>query len=141
MRKHNVDDPLAHVPIFSGLSASERLEVRGLMTGLSIEPGQVLFKQGSFGHEFFVVEAGTASVERDGVVVAEVGPGDFQGEISLLDGGPRTATLTATSPMRVLVASHGEFNALLDTAPTIARRMLPALVHRLRALANGAVHE
>ena len=141
MRSHDVDDPLAHVPIFSGLTAEQRVEVRSLMTAVDVQPGNVLVKQGSYGNEFFVIEAGTAEVTRDGVVVAEVGPGDFQGEISLLDGGLRTATLTATSPMTVLVASHREFNSLLDRAPIIARHMLPGLVHRLRALADAPAHD
>lgn len=71
--------------------------------------------------------------------VADVGPGDFQGEISLLDGGPRTATVTATSPMVIMVATQLEFFALLDRVPTIARQMLPALAHRVRAANDAAL--
>jgi CRP/FNR family transcriptional regulator, cyclic AMP receptor protein len=88
------------------------------------------------GQEFFVIISGSASVDRGGVHLADVGPGDFQGEIALLDGGPRTATVTATTPMKLLVATHREFSSLLDTTPLIARRMLPALAHRVRAPAD-----
>ena len=130
------DDPLSRVPIFSGLGAKERQKVRNMLTGLNVEAGHVLVREGTYGHEFFIVESGTAKVERDGVLLAEIGPGDFQGEISLLDGGLRTATVTSTSPMALLVASHREFTSLLDRAPTIARQMLPALVTRLRGLSD-----
>jgi CRP-like cAMP-binding protein len=125
------DNPLSDVPIFSGLGEKELDEVRSLLTELSVDSGAVLVKQGGYGSEFFVIESGTAKVQRDGALIAEVGPGDFQGEISLLAGGPHTATVTATSPMTILVASHSEFTSLLDRAPTIARQMLPALVTRL----------
>jgi CRP/FNR family cyclic AMP-dependent transcriptional regulator len=132
MHRHtHGDDPLSRVPIFSGLDPDELVDIRSLMTELSVDADRVLATQGSYGSEFFVIESGTAKVERDGVLLAEVGPGDFQGEISLLAGGAHTATVTATSPMSILVASHQEFNSLLDRAPTIARKMLPALVTRL----------
>ncbi len=106
------------------------------MTEVSVEAGEVLATEGSRGQEFFVIISGSASVDRGGVHLADVGPGDFQGEISLLDGGPRTATITATTPMKLLVATHQEFSSLLDTTPLIARRMLPALAHRVRAIAD-----
>jgi len=139
MSKHDADDPLAHIPIFAGLGPKERDEVRSLMTGVDVESGYVLAREGSYGSEFFVIESGTAKVERDGVLLAEIGPGDFQGEMSLLDNGVRTATVTATSPMSLLVATVNEFNSLLDRAPIIARQMLPAVVARLRVL-PGAHH-
>ena len=122
-------------PVERQLGDVQRL--RSLLTGVSVEAGTVLVREGEIGHDFLIIESGTAMVERDGLVVAEIGPGDFQGEISLLDGGVRTATVTATSPMTLLVATHGEFNSLLDRAPMVARQMLPALVARLRALADS----
>ena len=133
------DDQLAHVPLFGHLSRKERREVDQLMTQVDLEPGQVLAHQGATGHEFFLIVGGTAKVERDGVHVADVGPGDFQGEISLLDGGPRTATVTATSPMVIMVATQIEFFALLDRVPALARQMLPALAHRVRAANDAAL--
>jgi CRP/FNR family transcriptional regulator, cyclic AMP receptor protein len=133
---HKDDDMLASVRLFSTLSAKERSEVRSLMTEVEVEAGRVLAHQGAHGQEFFVILEGRAKVERDGDQIAEVGPGDFQGEISLLDGGPRTATVTAITPMKILVASHPEFDALLDRVPMIGRRMLPVLAKRIRQIAE-----
>jgi CRP-like cAMP-binding protein len=132
------DEHLSRVPIFAGLRDKELQAVRRLMTRIDIEPGFVLARQGAYGNEFFIVLSGNAQVDRDGEVVAEVGPGDFQGELSLLDGGPRLATVTATTPMTILVANHAEFNSLLETTPMVARQMLPAIVARLRHLAGDA---
>lgn len=131
-------DHLAQVPLFSRLSAKEREQVRSLMTKVDIPAGTVLARQGATGHEFVIILSGSASVDRDGEHLADVGPGDFQGELSLLDGGPRTATVTTTSPTVLMVATQVEFNALLDSAPSIARQMLPALAHRVRLLAADA---
>lgn len=133
-----VDDPLAHVPLFARLSDHDRDAVRSLLTEVRVPAGEILVRQGAIGHEFFVIISGTASVDRGDEHLADVGPGDFEGEISLLDGGVRTATVTATSPMTILVATHQEFSSLLDTAPSIARKMLPALAHRVRLLAGDA---
>lgn len=132
-------DHLGHVPLFARLSEKERRELGDLFTEVEVPAGQVLARQGAVGHEFFLILTGSASVDHDGNHVADVGPGDFQGEISLLDGGPRTATVTATTPMTLLVASHQEFNSLLDRAPTLARQMLPALAHRVRALTEDHI--
>jgi CRP-like cAMP-binding protein len=136
MSARTVDEALASVPIFAGLGEKDLGAVRGMLTGVHLDAGTVLAREGAGGHEFFIVESGTAKVERDGQLIAEVGPGDFLGELSLLDGGARTATVTATSAMSVLVATHREFTDLLDRAPTIARHMLPSLVARLRQLSN-----
>ncbi len=138
MSHTTIDDHLAGVPLFSRLSSKEREQVRGLLTEVRVPEGQVLARQGAQGQEFFIIIEGTATVERDGAHLADVGPGDFQGELSLLDGGPRTATVTATSPMVLMVATRREFTSLLDVAPTIARQMLPALAHRVRMLAADA---
>jgi len=138
-QRHAVEDGLAEVPLFSCLGPKEMLTVRGLLTQADVKSGHVLAREGTHGTEFFIIVNGTASVDRGGVHVADVGPGDFQGEISLLDGGPRTATVTATSPMRVMVATTHEFRTMLDNTPAVARQMLPALAHRVRALAFDAI--
>jgi CRP/FNR family transcriptional regulator, cyclic AMP receptor protein len=135
--KTSIDEHLAKVPLFAGLSGHERREVAGLLTDVNVAMGQQLVKEGAGGHEFFIILSGTAEVTRDGVHVADVGPGDFQGEISLLDGGPRTATVIATSPMTIMVANEREFSALLDRVPTVARKMLPALAHRIRTAGHS----
>jgi CRP/FNR family transcriptional regulator, cyclic AMP receptor protein len=137
MRHHAaLDDHLSNVPLFAALSLKEREAVRALLSEVDVPAGARLTREGAIGHEFFIIVSGTASVEHEGVHVADVGPGDYQGELSLLDGGLRTATVTATSPMTVMVASQQEFNTLLDEHPTIARRMLPALAARVRSFAD-----
>ena len=137
MRHHAaLDDHLANVPLFAGLSEKEHEAIRGLLTEIDVADGARLTREGEIGHEFFIIVSGTASVEHEGVHVTDVGPGDYQGELSLLDGGPRTATVTATSPMTLMVASQGEFMTLLDLHPMVARKMLPALVARIRSYAD-----
>jgi CRP/FNR family transcriptional regulator, cyclic AMP receptor protein len=139
-QRDSIDELLSKVPLFSRLDRKEMQAVRGLFSQVDVKTGSVLAKEGALGSEFFVILAGTASVDRNGVHVANVGPGDFQGEISLIDGGRRTASVTATSEMTIMVASKREFDSLLDSTPTVARQMLPALAQRLRALANDTTH-
>jgi CRP/FNR family transcriptional regulator, cyclic AMP receptor protein len=134
--KNPIDGHLAGVPLFSRLSDKEREQVRSLMTETTVSSGTILAREGAIGQEFFIIVSGTAKVERGGNHLADVGPGDFQGEMSLLDGGPRTATVTATSDMTIMVATQREFSSLLDAAPMIARQMLPALAQRVRALTD-----
>ena len=110
------------------------------MTSVQVEAGTTLTREGQVGHEMLVIVSGTALVSRGGQQVATVGAGDFQGEISILDGGPRTATVTATTDMEILVATAQEFNALLDASPMVARRILPALARRIRALSLAPTH-
>ena len=140
MTTHNdtTEKLLANVPLFAGLAERDLRRISGLMTGLDVPAGKAITRQGQTGRELVIVLEGTASVTVDGDEVATVGPGDFQGEISLLDGGQRTATVVATSPMRLMVATGAEFDQLLDEAPAIARKMLPALAHRIRALSDAA---
>ena len=132
-----VDDPdLAAIPLFAHLSAEERQHVRGCLTQATIPAGTVLTRQGHIGHEFFVILSGSASVVHDGVHVADLGPGNFLGEIALLDHSPPTATVTCTTPVTLLVASQQEFNGLFDLAPTLAKEMLPTVAHRYQMLVS-----
>jgi CRP-like cAMP-binding protein len=93
-----------------------------------VQDGQVLCREGGPGHEFFVLEEGTAAVSVRGEQVAEFAAGDFFGELALLDGsGARTATVTATSAGLVLVLTANEFSSLLESEPSVAVRLLPPL--------------
>jgi len=123
---------LAAVPLFSGCTDDELRQISRLGTILSTSAGTHLTTQGGAGHEFILLRSGHAECERDGTVVATFGPGDFFGELALLDGGARTATVIATDDVEVLVLSHGEFNDLLDRAPSIARKLLVELASRER---------
>lgn len=130
----DVDSILTKIPLFAHCSKRELQRIRGLLTPLIVPEGTVLITEGKPGHEFFVVLEGNASVTHDGVRVATLGPGDYFGEIALMQGGPRTATVVADGPMRVEVASEREFRALLDDAPGLARALILPLAQRIREL-------
>jgi CRP/FNR family transcriptional regulator, cyclic AMP receptor protein len=137
MAKDQKVELLAAVPLFSACSDKELKRIASLATSLEAPEGDALTKEGSPGSEFFVIAEGRAKVTLRGDDVASLGPGDFFGEMSLLDGEPRAATVTAETPMRVFVIGAGEFGALLEEAPSVARRILRGLARRLRE-AEGA---
>jgi CRP/FNR family transcriptional regulator, cyclic AMP receptor protein len=90
--------------------------------------------QGEVGRQAFVILEGTAVVKRGGRKVADLGPGDTAGELSLLDLGPRTASVFATSDMRVLVLTARQLTGLLDETPALAHKLLAAMAGRIRDL-------
>ena len=124
---------LSTVGIFSSCSKKELQSVARLCTPLSVEEGFVLTTEGTAGLQCFVIVDGTASVTIGGRKVNEVGPGECVGELALLDGGPRTATVTAESPMNVYALSVSKFRSLLGVSPTILRKIVTSLARRLRA--------
>lgn len=133
MRRHEViTERLAQSTLFRACSMRELQQVSRLVTEVPVEAGRVLTTQGEAGHEFMVVLAGTAGVTVNGHDVAVLGPGEFFGEMALIDDGPRTATVTALTPMSLGVVGRREFAALLDEVPAIARQVLAALAGRLR---------
>lgn len=134
MAARTYTDHLSQVPLFSACSKRELQRVAKVADEVEITEGRVLLKQDSPAREAFVVIEGTAEVHRNGKRVAQLGAGDCIGELALLDRGTRTASVTATSPMRVLVISSREFTALLEDAPTIAQKLLRTLARRVREL-------
>ena len=124
---------LSTVGLFSGCSKKELQSVAGLCTPLSLEEGFVLTTEGTPGLECFVIADGTARVTIGGRKVGEVGPGECVGEMALLDGGPRSATVTAESPMNVYALSVSEFRSLLGASPAILGKIAISLAQRLRA--------
>lgn len=138
LNRHHVADLYAHVDLFRGCTRQERAKIAALTTDLRFDAGKVLCQQGSPGLEAFVIVDGAASVEIDGVEVATLGPNDVFGEMALLDGGPRVATVTATTPIEVLVLTRKEFTSMLAASPAIALRVLTAVGTRLRAAETHA---
>jgi CRP/FNR family transcriptional regulator, cyclic AMP receptor protein len=137
MASSRMDDKikaLSTVGLFSGCSKKELQSVARLCTPLSMEEGFVLTTEGTPGRECFVIADGKAGVTIGGKKVGEVGRGECVGEMALLDGGPRTATVTAESPMNTYALSVSEFWSLLDVNPTILRKIATSLAQRLRAL-------
>ena len=131
-----VIEMLAAVPLLSACSKQELRQIAGLGTKIKMRDGEVLTKQGRPGREFFLVLDGRASCSVNAIEVASFGPGDYFGEMALLDQGPRYATVTAEGPMDVLVLETREFWGLLDAAPSIAKKLLVALAQRARANAT-----
>lgn len=133
-------DQLSGVPLFSACSRRDLHRLAGAADEVRVEAGTELTREGSIGREAFVIVEGTAAVLKDGQEEAVLGPGDHFGELALLDGGPRTATVTATSDMVLLVLSKPAFNAVLDEIPTLAHKLLVSLAHRLRESEQSLRH-
>lgn len=125
-------DMLAAVPLFASCSQNELRQIARLGTPLPVPSGTVLTSEGAPGREFFLIVEGNADCTIGGQRAAQFGPGDFFGEMSLLDGGPRTATVTAVTDMDVLVLDAREFASLLAASPSITSKILATLARRLR---------
>ena|SRR5664280_625755 len=123
---------LKSIWLFSGCTGSELRKIRSSLDELHVPNGKVLVEEGHIGQEFFIIVDGTASVTRNGRKVATLGPGGHFGELALLDRRPRSASVVSQSDMDVLVMSQRQFNGVLESVPSIARKMLSALATRLR---------
>ena len=124
-------EALKRAPLFEGLSKKDLLEIARVTEDLQVPAGTVLCKEGAIGREFFVIVEGTVEVTRGGERVATRGAGDFVGEIALLTETRRTATVTATSPLRCLILMRGDFRRVLDENRAIERKVTTALAERL----------
>ena len=131
-------DQLKDVPFFSSLSKRELTEVAQQTDELDVAEGKRLAREGDFGHEFFVIVDGTAEVVRGDNRIAELGPGDFFGEMALVWEERRMATVTATSPMRVLVMTRESFRAIDRTMPAVQARIVEAIEARRAAAESTA---
>lgn len=122
---------LKKVPLFSGCSKSELTQLAKTADELDVREGTVLTREGKSGREFFVLISGTARVTKKGRKVADLGPGDWLGEIALLTDSPRTATVTATSAVDLLVITDRRFRTVVETMPSIALKVLSSIGERL----------
>ena len=129
---------LADVPLFTGCTKKELESVASALKEVGHREGHVIAKEGETGLGFFLIADGTASVTIGGKKRASLGPGDFFGEISLLDRGPRTATVTATSPIRLLGLTAWAFKGVVQQHPTIALNLLKTVAGRVRNASNAA---
>jgi CRP/FNR family cyclic AMP-dependent transcriptional regulator len=131
---------LRKVPLFSELNSRDLAELGALVDEVDVPAGKVLCQQGRPGEEFFVIVDGNVQVERDGRELAVLGPGQFLGEVALIDEGPRTATATTTTNGRLLVIGHREFHGLMDQYPSIETCVLRSLARRVRQLDPDSVY-
>ena len=125
-------DLLGKVWLFERCSNRELDLLQEAATDMEFPAGKALTTQGETGRHFMVIVEGEAEVSRDGTQIALLGPGSFFGEMSLLDGQPRTATVTTREPTRVLMITTAAFNGALATMPSVDRKMLTVLAARLR---------
>lgn len=123
---------LARVPLFSQCTKGELKSLARRTNDIKVDEGQVLIREDQGAYEFFVVVDGRALVTRKGRKVAELGPGDFFGELALLDRALRDATVTALTPMEIIVMMGADFEQALSEAPRMTRRLLAGMARRLR---------
>lgn len=122
---------LKKVPLFAGCSKAELRELALVADELDLREGRTLVREGRPGREFFILLDGSVRVTRKGRKLSELGPGDWFGEIALLSDVPRTATVTATSPIRVLVVTGRSFQRVVQKMPAIALKVLETLAQRV----------
>lgn len=122
---------LKQVPLFAGCSKAELREVALSTDEIDLRDGHVLTREGRAGREFFILVEGTASVTQDGNEIAELKGGDWFGEIALLTYKRRSATVTATSPVRMLTITDRDFRRVVETTPRVALKVLASVALRL----------
>jgi CRP-like cAMP-binding protein len=121
---------LRNVPLFAACSTKELRRIAAIADELAFREGKILTKQGGPGREMFILLDGTVKVERNGVQINQLGPGDFLGEGALVLRKPRNATITATSPLRALVITDANFNELLLADGRISGKVHETLAAR-----------
>ncbi|HEX7442264.1 MAG TPA: cyclic nucleotide-binding domain-containing protein [Acidimicrobiales bacterium] len=139
MVRNSKVDSLQDVPLFSSCTVKELTQIARAADEVTVAEGTAVVTEGTLGHEFYLILEGRAAVSRAGQPVAELGPGQYFGEMSLLDGAPRNATVTAVGSTSLLVLGQREFAAVLDSSPGVARKLLTHMAARLRAADEMAV--
>ena len=132
LRRNEKVELIKGVPLFADCSRGELEQIAQIADEIDLAEGKELTRLSEPGREFFVLLEGEAEVSRDGETLNHLGPGDFFGEIALVEDTPRTATVTATTPVRVLVITDRAFKRLLEKQPEIQRKVLVALAQRVK---------
>ena len=132
----DVDETLARVPLFSGVKPKELKKLGKRMTERTFNEGDAITREGESGIGFFVIEDGNATVSIGGNIVRTLGPGEHFGEVALIDSGPRSATVVATTDLRCRGMSAWEFKPFVEEHPEVAWALLETLVGRLREAEN-----
>lgn len=128
---------LAAVPLFDGLSKRHLRRLAREADAVEFEPGRAIVEEGQAGEALFVVLTGTARVIRAGRKVGALIPGDFFGELSALDGGPRTASVVPETPVEVLRVFRHTLQRMVEREPALAMGLLEGLARRLRQVQPG----
>ena len=125
---------LRYSPLFSSCSSKDLERIAKAGDRVTFEKGEVMTKQGDPGKEAFIILSGKATVKRSGKKVATIGTGSVVGELSLLDHGPRTATVVCETECQVLVIGRGNFLRVIDKVPALSHKLFAALTMRIRDL-------
>jgi CRP-like cAMP-binding protein len=125
---------LRNVPLFSSCSTKDLQKIAKAGDEITMPAGSLIVDQGQTGREAFVVLEGAVTVKRNGKKVATLGPGTVVGELSLLDHGPRTATVTCETDCTLMLITQRHFSAVLDEVPALAHKILASLASRIRDL-------
>jgi len=131
---------LAGCPLFNGIDADGLAKLADLATPVDFPAGHVIARQGEIGTGFFVIVSGGVRVVRDGAVVARLGPGEFFGELSVLDRMPRNATVAAESATSCLALASWDFDKVLLEEPALTLTILRGVARRLREVTESARH-
>jgi CRP-like cAMP-binding protein len=133
-RHDRIEQRLAEVPLFAGLSKKELRTIAHLATYLEEPAGAVLTAEGASGNEFIIVLEGEVEVRQGDTVIANRGAGDYFGEIALLHHRPRTATVVAKTPVEIEVIGRQEFTGMLAEVPELAGKLMATMAERLADL-------
>jgi CRP-like cAMP-binding protein len=126
------DLDLSKIWLFSTSSAKDLRLIRKALEEVTVPPGRVLCEQGTIGREFFLIVEGQAAVKRNNRKAATLGPGQYFGELALLDRRPRSASVISETEMKLLILGQRQFNGVLDSVPPLSRKLLSAMATRLR---------
>jgi CRP-like cAMP-binding protein len=132
-------DLLAQVRMFSSLNKKELRQIARVAEQVKVSAGTEIVREGTPGHEFYLVVSGRAAVRRNGRKVATLGPGSYFGEMALLDRGPRSATVVADTDMELVLLGQREFMGVLDDVPALSHKLLVSMAARLRDADTKAV--
>jgi CRP/FNR family cyclic AMP-dependent transcriptional regulator len=125
---------LREIPLFAGLGKKERRAVAKQADEVDVEPGRHLVREGEFAYEFFALEEGTAEVRRGDQLLAELGPGDFFGEMGLIGNVTRNASVVTASPVKVMVLTGSAFRHIERELPEVSKQIRKAIEERCREL-------
>ena len=138
MTTKDIVEEIARVPLFFGCSNRELQAIARAVKEIDHKAGTVIAREGDPGIGLFIIASGKADVSIGGKKKSSLGKGDYFGEIALLDGGPRTATVTATTPVRLYGLTEWTFRGLMQQDPKIAIKVLVAMAGRLRNATKAA---
>ena len=140
MPRKTSSEVLSTVDLFQGLSKRELQRLMATAKELSFAEGDNMVTEGDEDGRFYLMLEGTAQIIQGRKKLATLGPGDYFGEISLIDGEPRSATVVATAPIRALTMARWNFRPLLEEHPAIARKLLIEMCRRVRELDRSPDH-